>query len=338
MRMNNKIEISFKTLLWAVVIVLAAWLLFQIRDILYLLFIAFLLMTAIQPLVVILERIKIPRIVAILIIYAVIFGLFGWVLASSIPSIIVQTTRLTQELPGVATKVLPYWQADFNAISQQIAPIGENVIKVTVDIFTNIITTLVVLFFTFYFLLERRYTKQIITNMFGETIAERTVEILKAIELRIGEWVRVQLILMLIVGICVYIGLLILRIDFALPLSLVAALFVIVPNIGPLISAIPAVLIGFATSPLLALSVIALYIIVYLLEGNIIVPIVMKHSVGLSPLVTIVALMVGGKLAGIMGVVLSVPVLLVCQVLIMKLFVESSTQSFVRRTKNPSKE
>jgi len=196
----------------------------------------------------------------------------------------------------------------------------------------------VVLFFTFYFLLERRYTKQIITNMFGETIAERTVEILKAIELRIGEWVRVQLILMLIVGICVYIGLLILRIDFALPLSLVAALFVIVPNIGPLISAIPAVLIGFATSPLLALSVIALYIIVYLLEGNIIVPIVMKHSVGLSPLVTIVALMVGGKLAGIMGVVLSVPVLLVCQVLIMKLFVESSTQSFVRRTKNPSKE
>jgi predicted PurR-regulated permease PerM len=325
--MNTKIEISFKTIFLAIVLLAGVWLLFQIRDILYLLFIAFLLMTALQPLVVLLERIKIPRFIAILIIYIVVFGLFGWSLATSVPSIIVQTTHLTQTLPGVAARVLPYWKVDFNTISQQIAPIGENIIKVTVDIFTNLITTLAVLMFTFYFLLERRHIKDIITEMFGETIASRAVEILKAIESRIGEWVRGQLILMLIIGVFVYIGLLILRIDFALPLALVAGLLEIVPNIGPIISAIPAVLIGLSTSPLLALSVVALYIIVHQTEGNIIVPLVMKHSLGISPLVTIIALMVGGKLAGIMGAILAVPVLLVCQVLFTKLILSTDKKT-----------
>lgn len=334
--MNTKIEISVKTILLAIAVVAAAWLLFQIRDILYLLFVAFLLMTAIQPLVVRLERIKIPRIIAILIIYAVIFGLFGWILATSIPSVVFQTNRLIQELPGVATRVLPYWKADFNTISQQIAPIGENIITVTVNIFANIITTLIVLVFTFYFLLERRHTRKIITDMFGETIADRAVAILRAIEVRIGDWVRGQLIFMLIMGVSVYIGLLILRVDFALPLALVAALLAIVPNIGPAIAAVPAVLIGLATSPLLALSVIALYIIVSQLEGSIIAPIVMKQSVGLSPLVTIVALLVGGKVAGIMGAVLAVPVLLVCQVLILKLFVEAADENEAKRIKKPT--
>jgi predicted PurR-regulated permease PerM len=336
--MNTKIEISTKTFFLVIAVIAGAWLLLQIRDILYLLFIAFLLMTALQPLVVLLERIKIPRFIAILVIYAVVFGLFGWILATSIPSIIVQTTRLTQELPGVATKVLPYWRADFTTISQQIAPIGENIIKVTVDIFTNIITTLAVLMFTFYFLLERRHTKQIITNIFGEIIAVNTVDILKTIEVRIGEWVRGQLILMLVVGIFVYIGLLILRVDFALPLALVAALLEIVPNIGPVIAAIPAILIGLATSPLLALSVIALYIIVQQTEGNIIVPFVMKKSVGLSPLITIIALMVGGKLAGIMGAILAVPLLLVCQVLVSKLFIESASHNEMKRIKKNTTE
>lgn len=336
--MNTRIEISVKTLLLAVAIVVGGWLLFQIRDILYLLFISFLLMTALQPLVVALEKIRIPRLIAILIIYTVIFGVFGLTLASSVPSILAQTTRLSQELPGVAAKVLPYWKADFNTLSQQIAPIGENIVKVTVDIFTNIVTTLAVLVFTFYFLLERRHTKQIITDMFGETVAIRSVSILRAVEVGLGGWVRAQLILMLIVGVFVYIGLLILRVDFALPLALVAAATEIIPNIGPVISAIPAILIGLATSPLLALSIVALYIIVHQVEGNFIVPIVMKKSVGLSPLVTIIALMVGGKLAGLMGVVLAVPVLLVCQVLIMKLLIEPPEKNRMMSTKNPLKQ
>jgi predicted PurR-regulated permease PerM len=336
--MNTKIEFSVKTLLLFFVLVIGGWALYQIRDILYLLFIAFLLMTALHPLVAGLERIKIPRFFSILIIYLACMAIFGFSVITSIPSLITQTTRFAQELPGVVAKVLPYWNADLSVIGQQLAPIGENILKVTIGIFSNIFTIVAVLVFTFYFLLERRRAKDIFTDLFGGVIAGKAIDILRAIELKLGDWVRGELILMLTIGVLVYIGLLILKIEFALPIAIFAGLLEIVPNIGPVVSAVPAVLVGFATSPLLALSVVALFIIVHQLENNLIVPIVMKRSVGLSPLITILALMVGGRLAGILGAVLAVPILLVVQVLVNKLLIgKQDVKDINKPTKNPPK-
>lgn len=323
--MFRKIEISLRTILVTLAVLAGLWLILQIRDILFLLFIAFLLMTAIYPLVVFLERFRIPRLLAILIVYALIFGVFGFSIVSSIPTLVAQTTRLVEELPAVIAKVLPYWNIDISTVIQQLAPIGENVVKFTVSIFSNIITTLTVLFFTFYFLLERRRIKNTISDMFGQSIALQSMDILRAVEIRLGAWVRGELILMFSIGLFVYIGLTILRVDYALPIAIVSGLLEIIPNIGPIISAIPAVLIGLSMSPFVALSVVALYVIVHQVEGNVVVPIIMKQSVGLSPLVSILALMIGGRLAGVTGAILAVPVLLVVQVIINKLL----------NTKNP---
>jgi predicted PurR-regulated permease PerM len=314
--MFRKIEISMRTVLATLAILAGLWLIIQIRDILFLLFIAFLLMTAIYPLVVLLEKLRIPRLLAIIIVYAVIFGMFGFLIVSSIPTLVTQTTKLVEELPAVIAKVLPYWNVNISTIVQQLAPIGENVVKFTVGLFSNIVTTFTVLFFTFYFLLERGRTKKIIADTFGESVAERAIIILRAIELRLGAWVRGELFLMVTIGLVVYIGLTILRVDFALPIAIVSGLLEIIPNIGPIISAIPAVLIGLSVSPFTALSVIVLYVVVHQVEGNVVVPIIMKHSVGISPLVSILALLIGGRLAGVTGAVLAVPVVLVIQVLI----------------------
>ena len=323
--MFRKIEISLRTVLATLAILAGLWLVLQIRDILFLLFIAFLLMTALYPLVVLLEKIRIPRILAILIVYAVIFGVFGVFVVSSIPTLVVQTTKLVQELPAVVTKVLPYWNINLTAVVTQLAPLGENLVNFTVGIFSNIITTVMVLIFTFYFLLERHRIKKIIADTFGSAIAERVVTVLQAIEFRLGAWVRGELILMFSIGFFVYIGLTILHVDFALPIAIVSGLLEIIPNIGPIISAIPAVLIGLSVSPVIAMSVIVLYVILHQVEGNIIMPIIMKQSVGISPMVSILVLLIGGKLAGVTGAVLAVPVLVVCQELI-KYF-----------TKNPAK-
>jgi len=329
--MNTKIEISLKTIFLACAAVGGIWLLFQIKEILLLLFIAFLLMTALNPLVIALERTRLPRLLVILIIYAVIFGLFGFSVITSIPSLIIQTTRLTQTFPDIVAKVIPYLNVDLNTVGQQLAPIGENLVKVTVSIFSNIVTIVTILVFTFYFLLERRHAKELFAEMFGQTIAAKTIDILRAIEQRLGEWVRGELILMFIIGLFVYIGLVILQVEFALPLAIVAGLLEIVPTIGPIVSAIPAILIGLAVSPLLALSVAALYFIVQQVENNLVVPLVMRKSVGLSPIITILALMIGGKLAGIIGAILGVPVVLVIGVLINKLLLESGAS---KTTKN----
>ncbi len=325
--MTSKVEISYRTILFIFVLVAGLWLLFQIRDILYLLFISFLLMTALRPLVEGLTRFKIPRIIAILAIYIIVFGVLGLSIISAIPSIVMQSTKFITVLPSFVTRLMPYWDIDVRAFTQQIAPISENIVRVTVEIFSNIVTTLTVLVFTFYFLLERRHTEKFLVDTMGENTATQLVGVIRKIEQRLGAWVRGQVILMVTIGVASYIGLWILHIEFALPLAILAGVLEIVPMIGPIISAIPAVLVALTVSPLLAISVAVFYFIVQQVENHVMVPFVMKRSVGLSPLITIVALMIGGRLAGITGAVLAVPVVLVGQVLIAELLTKSFRES-----------
>ncbi len=323
------IEISIRTVIVTLAILAGFWVIGQILDILFLLFIAFLLMTALHPLVLVLERLRVPRFLGILLIYAVMFGLFGVSLVGAVPTLITQSGTLISELPGFITRVLPYWNIDAGAISQQIQPIGEGLVKVTLGIFSNILAVVTVLVFTFYFLLERRHANDILTSVFGEIVAKQMLTILRSIERRLGAWVRGQLLLMAAVGVLSYIGLLILHVEFALPLAILAGLLEIVPMVGPVLSAIPAILVALATSPLLALSVVALYIVVQQLENNLLVPFIMKKSVGLAPLVTITLLMVGVRLSGLAGAVLSVPIALVVQEIATSVLVKRASQKHI---------
>jgi predicted PurR-regulated permease PerM len=314
--MVTKIEISHKTIIFTLILLASIWLVWQIRDILFFLFIAFIIMSGLRPMVEGLEKKRVPRLLAIIIVYTGIIGAFGLMIASIIPSMILQSTRLIQTLPSVITKVIPNGIVNISEFTQQIAPIGQNIIKVTINIFSNIITILTILVFVFYFLLERKHTKATLAGFVGEAQSGVIIGVLERIESRLGMWIRGQLILMLIIGVMTYIGLLIFRIDFALPLAIFAGLLEILPNIGPIISAIPAIIVALSISPVMALSIIGLFIVIHQLENNLIVPFVMKQSVGLSPLITIFALMIGGKLAGISGAILAVPIVLIIQELL----------------------
>jgi len=252
--------------------------------------------------------------------YILVFGVFGISLVGTIPSLVVQFVHLTQAFPSFISRVIPYWNVDMNAFSQQIAPLSQNLVKLTVGIFSNIITIVTVLVFTFYLLLERKNGEQLFASFVSEEMAKRVGRVVKNIEQRLGSWVQGQLFLMLIIGVVSYIGLLLLKIDFALPLAILAGLLEIVPTIGPIISAIPAVIIGLSMTPVTALLVALLFFLIHQSENTLVVPFVMKKSVGLPPLLTIIALMIGGKLAGIAGVVLAVPVVLIIQEILHEYF------------------
>ena len=125
---------------------------------------------------------------------------------------------------------------------------------------------------------------------------------------KIGRWMQGQIILALIVGILVFLGLTILGIENALLLSVLAASFEIIPLIGPVLSSIPAIAIAFLDGGItLSLMVIGLYIIIQQFENHLIYPLVVKKVVGVPALVVIIALIIGAKLAGILGILLSVP-------------------------------
>ena len=112
---------------------------------------------------------------------------------------------------------------------------------------------------------------------------------------------------MLIVGVLTYIGLSLLGVKYALVLALIAALFEIIPYLGPILAAVPATILAFFQAPFLALTVVLLFTVINQVENYIIVPQVMKRTVGLSPIVIIVVMLIGAKLAGILGVILAVP-------------------------------
>jgi predicted PurR-regulated permease PerM len=124
---------------------------------------------------------------------------------------------------------------------------------------------------------------------------------------------------MSIIGVTTYIGLLLLGVKYALPLGIIAGLLEAIPNIGPTIAAIPAFLVGFSQYPLLGLFTVLMSIGIQQLENHIVVPMVMKRVVGLHPILTLIVLVVGGRYAGVMGMLFAIPLALVVETIITKI-------------------
>jgi predicted PurR-regulated permease PerM len=311
--MVSKIEISHKTVIFTVALLAGIWLILEIRDLLFLFFIAFILMASLRPHVESLEKRRIPRVISIFFIYILVVSLIALTVGGLVPLVVSQTTRLIENLPKIEEIISPYYKLDIQALVQQIAPVSQDVLKVTLGLFSNITTMLTILVFTFYLLLERKFMENRLVETFGKTTGEKITDIVKAVEFGLGSWMSGEFILMLCIGLLSYVGLLLLGVDYALPLAIFAGLLEIVPIIGPVVSAVPAVLVALTISPVMGLAVVGLYIVIQQLENHIIVPQVMKRAIGLSPLISIVAIMVGSRLAGLIGALLAIPFVITFQ-------------------------
>ena len=132
----------------------------------------------------------------------------------------------------------------------------------------------------------------------------------------LGGYFRGQIILGLAVGTASLVGLLVLRVPNALPLAVIAGLLEFVPFVGPIGAAIPAVLMGLTVSPLVALLVGLLYVVIQQVEGNYLVPRIMSSSVSLHPLIVLIAIFAGFQLNGVVGALLAVPLAGIMQIVL----------------------
>ncbi len=318
--MPKKIEVSHRTIIFTVFFLISLWLLWQIRQIILGLFISLILMTAINPSVDKMERIKIPRVLGIILMYVLILGVFGLVIAGIVPPLVDQTTTFIANVPTLIERIPLASQQIIENQLQQLGSIPAGLVKISVSILTNLVWVFALLVITFYLLLERKNLDRYLHILFGgdgEIKAERFVN---RLEEKLGGWVRAELTLMVIIGVMSYFGLRLLGIDFALPLALLAGIFELIPNIGPVLAAVPAILAGLVISPLTALAVAALYFLIQQVENGLIVPQVMAKETGVSPLVTIISLAIGFKIGGIPGAILAVPVVLLIQVVASEVF------------------
>lgn len=320
---NKKIEISYKNIIFTVLFLLGLVVLWQIRTLIVLLFISFVLMEALNPAVTRLEKYKIPRPVGILILYIIILSVISFVVAGIIPILTEQTAGLIQTLPQ-ALKNIKIFGSDAIDLSSQfkiLENIPGGIAKVAISVVSNVISSFIILFLTFYLLLEKKNFSKYGYDFFGEIGKEKMLNIIGQLELRLGSWVNAEILLMTIIGALSYIGYTILGLRYAVPLAIFAGLLEAVPSIGPTVATALAALVGFTISPLTGVLAIIVGTLIQQLENNIIVPRIMKKTVGFNPLVTILLIASGAKLGGVIGAILALPIFLTFET-IFKVLVE----------------
>lgn len=305
----QKIEISAKTIVFTILFILSLGLLWQIRELIFSLFIAFIIAGALKPGADFLEKIKIPRIVASFVIYLLFIFIIYSVFALIIPPLLSEMIFLFKNLPTIIESILPRSDIVFNFdfLTQNMPSIANQTLMFIKNIFSNVIFLTSTLFFGFYFLLEKDLENKLLGNFFEEIEIKKIEVISNRAQKRMSSWFWGEVILMIVVGTMTYIGLNIIGMKYVLALSVLAGLLEVIPSLGPITSSIPAILIGLSYSPALGLYCAILYLVVQQLENNLIVPIIMKKVTGLHPIITLIAMVIGGKLAGIMGVLLAVP-------------------------------
>ena len=320
----RKIEIAPKTIVFTVFFLLALIFFWQIRSILTIIFISFVLMHALNPLVSRLERVKIPRIIAILIAYIFVFGLISFGIAGIIPILIEQTAGLVNSLPQITQNIKIFSEnrffsennIDLTSQLKVLEAIPANLTQIIFAVVSNVFSALIILVITFYLLLEKKNFPKYGDSFFGEKGKARFLKIMDNLEVSLGSWVNAELLLMTIIGLISYIGYLVLGLKYAVALAIIAGLLEAVPNIGPIIATIIAGLVGLTVSPLIALFTIIFGILVQQLENTFIVPKIMSKTVGLNPLMTIILIAAGGQIAGIGGALLVIPLFLTAQAIV----------------------
>ena len=316
--MPRKIEISHRTIVFTVTFLVLLWFLFQIKDLLFEVFLALLLMAILNPLVGKLSKYKIPRGVSVLFAYLVGIGIFSFAVGSLVPPLVEQSANFVVRLPDYieASGLTRYFGESFleEAVSQ-LGTIPSQVTKITISLLSNVLGVLTVLVFAFYFLIARDKLDEQLTFLFGDKKKAEVGKIIDTLEKKLGGWATAQLSLMLIVGVLTYIGLVLLGLPHALPLGILAGLLELVPYIGPIMAAIPAVIIGFGISPVMGFGVTALAFLIQQVENYVLVPKIMEKSVGVSPIITLLALSIGFRIAGITGMIISIPIVITIQVM-----------------------
>lgn len=318
---STTLNISTLTIIKVLAIILVLGFLYLIRDILILLFVAVIFAAAISPWIDTLQRKKIPRALGLIFVYLILFGVLALAVGLLIPPITIQINRLANNFPVYYQKAISFfapWQeslAPAENIQEILKSWGLGLGKMTGNIFATamglfggFLSFIAILVLIFYMTVKEKGMQKILEQILPRQYQERITSLITQVQIKMGLWLRGQLILCLIIGILSYIGLLVLGVEYALVLAFVSGIMEIIPFVGPVLSAILAVFLTFVQSPVKAVLVIILYVIIQQLENHLIVPRVMKKAVGLNPIIVIIAILIGARLAGFLGALIAVPV------------------------------
>jgi len=358
--MDIKAATVTKATLTVIAIVLILWILFLIRDKLLILLLSFFLAVILDPHVRRLERFGVPRSLAVVLLYLVFFSVVVFLLASLIPIVATQIqdlarfinhsadsflsdphvsisflsasmnerlTELTQQLlqnAGIKDRASALFQ-----FGQNLSSVAQSSLAFTVQIAGSVVNFMVnlimILFLSFFIELEREKIADFVRALLPRDFRGYYDTKADAIYHKMSQWFQGQLIMCLSIGILTFVALEILGMPYSVTLALFAGFTEFIPYAGPLIGAVPAVLIALTQFGLVwALVVALIFYVIQLCENNILIPLVMKHSVGLSPISIIFGMLVGvsfpGTIHPVLGILLAVPVTAIVTIFLQDLY------------------
>lgn len=317
-------------LLWIIGVVFLGWFIYQIKSIIVLFFITGILAYILNPSVVKLaHRLKLKRGLAVGVFYIIVITPVILFLVLVVPILGNQLLSLVKNLPKYYDLILgiikqveesvqtnPTLQNALSSFLSSIRPqiegfissIGLKAFNFILTITSSIATLILAIILNFYFLIDIENIKRNFINILPTSIKDKTLTILEEINIRFKDFLKAQAILCLFVGLADGLGVWVLGIDYPLILGIIAGFTEIIPYIGPYIGAIPAIIIALTISPWKALEIAIWYILVQQIENYLLVPKIMGRAMKLHPLTVIFSLLVFGKLFGIWGVLLAVPI------------------------------
>lgn len=331
---RHLVDISYRTLSRITLVVLFLVFLWFVRDIALMLLFSIIIASAIEPIANWLQERRIPRVLGVLAVYAAAVIIIGAVIYLVVPPLIAEIQRLAERFPALLQQLFNQVQNSslqrnnviFDRVGDYVSEAADRLSLINPQLFTgnltggigtfatvlasvvgSLVSGIMVIVISFYLAVREKGIENFLRSVVPSKHETYVIHLWQRTQHKMARWVQGQLVLALIIGFLVYVGLSFLQIPFAITLALLAAVLELIPMAGPILAGIPAVALGFTESPLTGVLTIALYIVVHQIESHIVAPQVMRRALGLSPVIVILALLVGAKLYGIMGILLSVP-------------------------------
>lgn len=294
--------------------------------------IAIIISYVLNPIVRMLGGRKVPRTMAVLLIYAVFLTGLSVVLMNVIPMFVEQLEELGEHLPELTIHTQQMMNRWDNGILPGSIRMGMNnwfyqfenrLVGAISGFLDNIGTTIgvvfnafIIPFLIFYMLKDIELIERLMLQYLPRSRRKSIITLLKEIDMALGNYVRGQLLVCVIIGVLAYIGYMVIGMPFALLLAGVVALCNIIPYLGPFLGAAPALVMATTISWKMVLLVLLVNMLCQTIESNIISPQVVGRSLHMHPMLIILALLIGGELAGVPGLILAVPFFAVVKVVI----------------------
>lgn len=310
----------------------ALWFAWLLKDILLVLAVALLTTAALQPPVKWLDERGFPHLLSVSLCLLILIGLFGGLAAYLIPLVIAQTVQLARHLPALGERISSLgeeWRSmaegypflpRLSDLSSHAADQLTGWIQRSIDLTGRFLLLLgkifTVFFLTFFFLKDGRPLLEQVVGLLPQRRRDGARALIERVGHRIGIYLLGRLAVMALVGLLTTLGLALFGVPYAALLGVLAGILDIIPYVGPLIAGVPGVLVALSVSWQKAMWTLGIYIVVQVLESNVITPLVLGRSTGLHPVWVLVSILVGAQLLGVIGMVLAIPAAVILQIVL----------------------